>query len=85
LVEVKEVIWNTNFESEVKRIRNRLIRERVTKQIARIVKNPEVGKPLRFDLKGERTVYLKPFRIVYKVDGDVLTLLRFEHRKEVYD
>ncbi len=85
MVEVKEVIWNTNFESEVKRIRNRLIRERVTKQIARIVKNPEVGKPLRFDLKGERTVYLKPFRIVYKVDGDVLTLLRFEHRKEVYD
>ncbi len=82
---MKEVIWNTNFESEVKRIRNRLIRERVTKQIARIVKNPEVGKPLRFDLKGERTVYLKPFRIVYKVDGDVLTLLRFEHRKEVYD
>ena len=85
MVEIKEVIWNINFESEVKKIRDRLIRERVTKQIARIVKNPEVGKPLRFDLNGERTVYLKPFRIVYKVGGNVLTLLRFEHRKEVYD
>lgn len=85
MVEIKEVILNTTFEEEVKKIKDGLIKERIRKQIVRIVKNPEVGKPLRFDLKGERTVYLKPYRLIYKIDGYKLTLLRFEHRKEVYD
>jgi mRNA-degrading endonuclease RelE of RelBE toxin-antitoxin system len=84
LVEVKEVVWSATFEQDVKKTKDGSIKERIMKQIVRIVENPDIGKPLRFDLKGERTVYLKPFRIVYKIDNGVLTLLRFEHRKGVY-
>jgi len=39
---------------------------------------------LRYDLKGERTVYVKPYRLIYAYQETVLYLLRFEHRKEVY-
>lgn len=81
---IKEVIWTQKFEDEFKRVKNTAIKERIKKQIEKIIKNPEVGKPLRFELKGERTVYIKPYRLIYSVIGDKLYLLRFEHRKKVY-
>jgi len=40
---------------------------------------------LRYGLKGEWTARVKPYRIIYAVQIDTLVLLRFEHRKEVYD
>jgi len=81
---IKEVIWTKKFEDEFKRVKNTVIKKRIKKQIEKIIKNPEVGKPLRFELKGERTVYIKPYRLIYSVIGDKLYLLRFEHRKKVY-
>lgn len=80
-----EVIWTDNFAEGVKKIRDGAVKERIKKQIAKIINNPNLGKPLRFELKGERTVYIKPYRLVYSVIGDVIYLLRFEHRKNVYD
>ena len=81
---IKEVIWTQKFEDELKKVKDTAIKERTKKQIEKIIKNPEVGKPLRFKLKGERTVYIKPYRLIYSVIGDKLYLLRFEHRKKVY-
>ncbi|MEM7826040.1 MAG: type II toxin-antitoxin system RelE/ParE family toxin [Candidatus Aenigmatarchaeota archaeon] len=81
---IKEVIWTQKFEDELKKVKDTAIKERIKKQIEKIIKNPEVGKPLRFKLKGERTVYIKPYRLIYSVIGDKLYLLRFEHRKKVY-
>lgn len=84
MVGIKEVIWTQKFEREVKKIKDATIKERIKRQIEKIIKNPEVGKPLRFELKGERTVYIKPYRLIYSVIKDKLYLLRFEHRKKVY-
>lgn len=80
-----EVIWTDNFKEEVQKIRDNAIKERIKKQIAKIVNNPEVGKPLRYDYKNERTLYIKPYRLVYSLIGNNIYLLRFEHRKDVYD
>lgn len=80
-----EVIWTDNFAEVIKKIKDSAVKERVKKQIAKIVNNPDVGKPLRFGLKGERTIYIKPYRLVYSAIGDKVYLLRFEHRKSVYD
>lgn len=81
---VTEVIWTHRFEDEFKKVKDNTIKERIKKQIKKIVKNPKVGKPLRFGLKGERTVYINPYRLIYSTIGDKLYLLRFEHRKKVY-
>ena len=61
------------------------MKERVKKQIRKIIENPGTGKPLRYGLKGEWTVRVPPYRLIYAVQGDRLILLRFEHRKSVYD
>jgi len=84
MVEIKEVVWTNKFETDFKKIKNSLIKEKIKKQIIKIIKNPDIGKPLRFRLKGERTVYVKPYRIIYTVIKDKLYLLRFEHREKVY-
>jgi mRNA-degrading endonuclease RelE of RelBE toxin-antitoxin system len=84
LVAITEVIWTKKFEREVKKLRDKSIKHRVREQIEKILDNPETGKPLRFALKGERSVYVPPYRLIYAVQGTTLYLLRFEHRKVVY-
>ncbi|MBI2547094.1 MAG: type II toxin-antitoxin system RelE/ParE family toxin [Candidatus Aenigmarchaeota archaeon] len=82
--EITEIIWTQDFEEDFKKIRDRVIQDRIEKQIRKIKSNPNFGKPLRYGLKGEWTIYVKPYRLIYKIEGDKLILLRFEHRDDVY-
>ena len=84
MVEIKFVIPTEKFEKELKKIKDQGLKEKLKKQIVKITENPNFGKPLRYDLRGEWTIYVKPFRLIYKVEGDKLILLRFEHRDKVY-
>jgi len=58
-------------------------REKLEKQIRKILGNLNVGKPLKYK-RGERSLYIKPFRLIYAIRGDELILLKFDHRKKVY-
>lgn len=78
---VKAVVWVREFECDFKAIRDTATRERLKKRIEKIINSPDSGKPLRYHLKGEREVYVPPFRLIYSVEGETLYLLRFEHRK----
>ncbi len=81
---ISQVVWSDKFRKEVTKIKDNKLKEKLQKQIENIIDSPELGKPLRYDLKGERTIYIKPYRLIYAYQGMVLYLLRFEHRKEVY-
>lgn len=84
MVEIRFVIPTEKFEREFKKIKDTGLKEKLKKQIKKITENPNFGKPLRYDLKGEWTIYVKPYRLIYKVEDDKLILLRFEHRDKVY-
>jgi mRNA-degrading endonuclease RelE of RelBE toxin-antitoxin system len=79
-----EVIFTDKFERELKKA-DTSIKDKIRKQITKIIQDPETGKPLRYDLKGERTVYVRPYRIIYTFSNNTLYFLRFEHRGDVYD
>jgi mRNA-degrading endonuclease RelE of RelBE toxin-antitoxin system len=79
-----EIIYTNKFQKEFVKIDNS-IKEKLKKQIKKIVETPDIGKPLKYDLKGERTVYVRPFRIIYSFINNTLFFLRFEHRSEVYE
>jgi len=81
---ITQIVWSDKFKKEVTKIKDNKLKEKLQKQIQNLVECPELGKPLRYDLKGERTIYVKPYRLIYAYHGIVLYLLRFEHRKEVY-
>ena len=84
MVVITQVIWTKKIERELRKLRDKTIKDRVKDQIEKVLDNPETGKPLRFALKGERSVYVTPYRLIYAAQGDTLYLLRFEHRKTVY-
>ena len=77
------VIPSTTFKKNIKRL-NQFDHDKLEKQIKKIVENPNVGKPLKYK-RGERSLYIKPFRLVYAVRGNEIILLKFGHRKKVYD
>lgn len=83
-MKINYVITTEDYEKNTKHIKDKETKERIKKQIKKIIENPEIGKPLTHDLKGERSVHIKPFRLIYTFENDKLILLRFEHRKEVY-
>ena len=85
MVEIQEIVYTEKFERDARRIRDGLIKEKLRKQIEKVVDDPETGKPLRYGLKGEWTVRIPPYRLIYTVQGNRLILLRFEHRKGVYE
>ncbi|HEV2120520.1 MAG TPA: type II toxin-antitoxin system RelE/ParE family toxin [Candidatus Bathyarchaeia archaeon] len=85
MVEIKAIVYTQKFERDVRKTRDNLVKDRLRKQIEKIAENPESGKPLRYGLKGEWTARIPPYRLIYAVQGDRLILLRFGHRKEVYD
>ena len=85
MVEIKEIVYTEKFERDVRKVRDSLLKEKLGRQIRKIGENPDFGKPLRFGLKGEWTIRVAPYRLIYAVQGDRLILLRFEHRKDVYE
>jgi len=84
LVVIREVVWTARFERELRKLRDKAIKDRVKKQIEKVLDSPEIGKPLRFALKQERSIYVPPYRLIYAVQGETLYVLRFERRKAVY-
>jgi len=85
MVEIKAIVYTRKFERDVRKLRDSNLKDRLGKQIMKVAENPEFGKPLRYGLKGEWTIRVDPYRLIYAVQGDRLILLRFEHRKEVYE
>jgi len=64
------------------------VRERVRKAIERkLASHPvELGKPLRYSLKGARRLRVGDWRVIYKIEPpDLVLVVKIGHRREVYD
>lgn len=59
------VEFNPSFERRIKKIKNQAVKTQLKKQIQKIIENPEIGKPMRFNRKGSRELYNAPFRLSY--------------------
>ncbi len=70
------------FLKQTKNIDDFLLKK-IKSQISKILENPNIGKPLKYS-KGEKSLYIKPFRLIYSIRGGEIILLKFEHRKDVY-
>ena len=78
---VRQIFRSSVFEKEFKRQDNSLKQE-IRKKMQKIYENPEIGKPLRHNLKGEREVYVRQFRLIYLYQSEELTFLKFRHKDE---
>lgn len=78
---VKEVIRSPKFIQNINKIDQSYL-ERIEKVIIKIIANPDIGKPMRYDKKGTREVYVPPFRLFYFYDNnqEILYLLEIYHK-----
>ena len=71
-----------DFLKKISRIKNNLLKEKVKKQIVKIIKYPETGKPMKHGRKGTREVYIPPFRLSYAYFKNKIIFLDFYHKDE---
>jgi len=78
------VEYDPSFQKRVARIKDALVREKVKKHIEKIIKSPEIGKPMRFGRKGTREVYISSFRLsyLYVKEEEKLVILDLYHKDE---
>ncbi|RLF96878.1 type II toxin-antitoxin system mRNA interferase toxin, RelE/StbE family [Thermococci archaeon] len=56
----------------------------IIKVFQRIVDNPYMFKPLRYELKGYYRARIGRYRIIFKIDKDIVFIVGIEHRKKAY-
>ena len=79
-----DVAYEDRFVKQIKKIKDQKLKERVKKQIKKIIENPEIGKPMRFVRWRTREVYVKPFRLsyMYLKDENKIIFLELYHKDE---
>ncbi len=78
------VAFDGRFERTTRKIKDHGLKERVKKQIKKIIENPETGKPMRYTRKDTREVYIAPFRLSYAYlrNEDKIIFLELYHKDE---
>lgn len=78
-----EVTFTEEFKEFFLKIKDSLLKEKIMKQIEKIKINPEIGKPMRYNRKGTRELYIKPFRLSYEYfkDKNHVYILDLYHKK----
>ena len=60
-----DIDHSPEFLKKIEKIKNNALKEKIKKQIAKIIEFPEIGKPMRYLRKGTRELRIQPFRISY--------------------
>lgn len=59
------VDFDYKFQKNFKKIKNKDIQTQIKKQIKKIISNPKIGKPMKYERKNTRELYISPYRIAY--------------------
>ncbi len=72
------------FEKKMSKLKDPVIKLKIKKQIAKIIESPEMGKPMQYERKGTRELYVPPFRLAYAYskEENLIILLDFYHKDE---
>ena len=79
-----DIIYSKKFLKEYRKIKDKSLRLRLFEQINKLSEIHNLGKPLRYSLKGQRSIRIKPFRVIYRLEEDKIIIICFNHRKNVY-
>ena len=69
-----EIRFDKQFVKIFSKIKDNLLKTKISKQIKKIAENPEIGKPMKNIRKGTRELYIKPFRLSYSYNKKLLII-----------
>lgn len=77
-----DVEFGPIFERKIRKLKDGLIDLRLKKHVAKIIEDPEIGKPMKYSRLGTREVYIPPFRLSYAYlkEEDKIILLDIYHK-----
>lgn len=64
------VEYTNGFKKSFKKVKDGAFSNRLKSQIKKIVEDPLIGKPTKYDRKGTRELYVSPYRISYAYFGE---------------
>lgn len=74
------VIFDDEFKKNFKRIKSSQLKEKIIKQISKLKLNPKLGKPMKYNRKGTRELYISPFRLSYYLKNNTIYILELYHK-----
>jgi len=79
------VVLPKKVKKQLKKIDSRY-QSKIKYALVKLADNPLFGKPLDGELKGQRSFYVWPYRIVYEVRKKelIILVLAIKHRQGVY-
>lgn len=78
------VSFHPAFKKTFSKIKDQETKDKIIKQIKKVVDNPELGKPMRHARKNTRELYVRSYRLSYayiKEDQEIV-ILSFYHKDE---
>ncbi len=80
-----KIEYSESFKKVYSKIKDKNLRRKIYKQLQKLVENPEAGKPLRNKWKNHRTIRVEPYRIIYRIENDIIFVNCFDNRNKIYD
>lgn len=83
--DIKKVVFSRDFEHAFHSHRNdKNFIGRIEGQVEKLLREPTLGKPLRYSLKNRRRVHVGSFVVVYEFYNGELRFLDFDHHDKIY-
>ena len=83
---IEKIVYSDRIERVLRRCKHkdRGLFADVQKHIEKVIREPHIGKPLRYTPKNRRRVHVGSFVLVYEFFGDELRFLDFDHHDKIY-
>lgn len=80
------IVYAEEFERALRywKKKDSRIFQSISSKIEHIIREPEIGKPLRNVLKSRRRIHVGPFVLLYEFRYDELRFLDFDHHDRIY-
>lgn len=84
--EIQRVAFSKDIEKSFKKLKKNdpAFFKRIQGQIDKILREPHIGKPLRYTLQNRRRVHINPFVLVYEFHKGELRFLDIDHHDKIY-
>jgi len=79
-----KVEYSDDLLKIIQKIKDAPQKEKIKKQIKKIIEQPEIGKPMRYARKGTREMYIGSYRLAYAYikDKNKLIFLDLYHKNK---
>jgi len=84
--DIVRIIYSREVEDTLKKLkkRNKDVFDRIENQIIKILREPNIGKPLRYTLRNRRRVHIGSFVLIYEFHQGELRFIDFDHHDRIY-